>query len=60
MFGDFKGKLKARDLQGPEKHLTAFQELGDHITFEKLQMVFESSPNRLRWIIEHASKYFRK
>jgi hypothetical protein len=27
MFGNFKGNLKARYLQGPEEVLTAFQEL---------------------------------
>jgi hypothetical protein len=42
MFGDFKGRLKDRYLQGREEMLTVFQELSDNIAFEELQMVFES------------------
>jgi hypothetical protein len=42
MFADFKGRQKGRHLQGPEESLTAFQELWDNITFEELQMAFES------------------
>jgi hypothetical protein len=62
MFGDFKGKLKDRYLQsqGPEENLMAFQELWDNITFEELQMTFESWRDRLRWMIEHDVEYFRK
>jgi hypothetical protein len=52
--------VKDRHLQGPEEILTAFQELWDGITFEELQMVFESWHDRLRWIIEHDGDYFRK
>jgi hypothetical protein len=59
-FGDFKGTLKDRHLQGPEEIVTAFWELTDNITFEELQMIFESCCNRLRWIIEHDEEYFRK
>jgi hypothetical protein len=59
-FGDLKGKLKDRDLQGPEKILTAFQELWDDITFKELQMVFESWRDRLRWIIEHDGECLRE
>jgi hypothetical protein len=60
MFGDFKVKLKDRHLQGPEEILAVFQELWYNITFEELQMVFESWRNRLRWIVEHDGEYFRK
>jgi hypothetical protein len=60
MFRDFKGKLTDCDLQGPEEILTAFQESWDNITFEELQMAFESCPDRLRWIIEPDEEYFRK
>jgi hypothetical protein len=42
IFGDFKRKLKDRHRQGREEILTAFQELRHNITFEKLQMMFES------------------
>jgi hypothetical protein len=42
MFADFKGKQKSRYLQGLEEILTAFQDLWDNITFEELQMAFES------------------
>jgi hypothetical protein len=59
MFGDFKGKLKNCHLQGPEEILLVFKELQDNITFEELQMVFESWGDRLRWIIEHDREYFR-
>jgi hypothetical protein len=48
MFGDFKEKLKHCHLQGPEEILTAFQELWNDITFEELQMVFESWRDRFR------------
>jgi hypothetical protein len=58
--GDFKGKLKDGHLQGPQEILTRFQELWDNITFEELQMVFESWHDRLRWIIEHDGECFRK
>jgi hypothetical protein len=60
MFGDFKGKLKERHLQSPEEIITAFQELWDSITFEELQMLFESWRNRLRWTIEDDGECFRK
>jgi hypothetical protein len=60
MFRDFKGKLKDRHLQGAEEILTAFQELWKNITFEEIQMVFESWRDRLRWISEHDGEYFRK
>jgi hypothetical protein len=60
IFGDLKGKLKDRHLQDPEQILAAFQELWDDITFEELQMVFESWRDRLRWITEHDGEYFRK
>jgi hypothetical protein len=60
MFGDFKGKVKDGHLQGPEEILAAFQELQDNITFEELQMIFESWRDRLRWIIEHNGEYFHK
>jgi hypothetical protein len=55
-----QGKVKDRHLQVPEKILTAFQELWENITFEELQMVFESWRNQLCWIIEHDGEYFRK
>jgi hypothetical protein len=58
MFGDSKGKLKGRHLQGPEEILTAFQKLWDNITFEELQMVFELWRNWWRWIIEQDGEYF--
>jgi hypothetical protein len=48
MFGDFKRKQEDCDLQDPEELLTEFQELWDNITFEELQMVFESRRDRLR------------
>jgi hypothetical protein len=60
MSGDFKGKLKEGHLQGPEETLRAFQELWDKITFDELQMAFESWRDRLRWIIEHDGEYSRK
>jgi hypothetical protein len=60
MFGDFKGKLKDRHLQGLAEDFMAFHELWDTITFEELQMGFESWRDRLRWIIEHHRGYFRK
>jgi hypothetical protein len=60
MFGDFKGKQKDSHLQGSEEILTAFQELLDNITFEELQMVFESWRDRLRRIIKHDGEYIRK
>jgi hypothetical protein len=58
--GDFKGNLNDRDLQGPEEILTAFQELWDKITFEELQIVFESWRDRLRGTLEHDGEHFRK
>jgi hypothetical protein len=60
MFGDFKGKRKDCDLQGPEEILMALEKLWDSIIFEELQMVFASWRDRLRWIIEHDGKYFRQ
>jgi hypothetical protein len=60
MFEDFKEKLKDCHLQGPEEILTALQKLWDNITFEELQMIFESWRDRLRWIIEHDGESFRK
>jgi hypothetical protein len=48
MVGDFKGKLKDCDLQGPKEILTVFEELWDKVTFQKLQMVFESWRHRLQ------------
>jgi hypothetical protein len=60
IFEDSKGKLKDRRLQGPEEILAAFQELWDNITFEGLQMVFESWRDRLRCIIKHDGEYFGK
>jgi hypothetical protein len=60
MFGDFKGKLKDRHVQGPEEILMAFQELWDNITFQELQMGFESSRDRLLWIIEDHGEYIRE
>jgi hypothetical protein len=59
MFGDSKGKLKGRYLQGPEEILTAFQKLWDNLTFEELQMVSELWRNWWRWIIEQDGEYFR-
>jgi hypothetical protein len=53
MLGDLKGKLNDRHLQSPEEIITAFEEMCNSITFEKLQMVFEYCRDRLRWIIEH-------
>jgi hypothetical protein len=47
MFEDLKGKLKDRHVQGPEEILTEFQEFWDNITFEELQMVFESWHHQL-------------
>jgi hypothetical protein len=41
-FADFKRNPKDRHLQRPEDILTTFQELRDNITFEALQIVFES------------------
>jgi hypothetical protein len=58
IFEDLKGKLKNRHLQGPEDIFRAFQELWDHIMFEELQIEFESSRDRLRWIIEHDREDF--
>jgi hypothetical protein len=55
-----EGKLKGRDLQNAEEIFTIFQKLWDNITFEQLQMVFESWRDRLRWIIEHDGETFRK
>jgi hypothetical protein len=60
MFGDLKGKLKDCHLQCLEETLTGFHELWDNITFEELQMVFESWRDRLRWIIKYDGEYFRK
>jgi hypothetical protein len=60
MFGDFKGQLKERYLQGPEEILTTFEELWVIIIFDELQMVFEPWGDRLRWIIEHEGEHFRK
>jgi hypothetical protein len=60
MIGYFKGKLKCRHRQVPEEIFTSFQELWNNITFEELQMVFESWRDRLHWIIEHKGKYFHK
>jgi hypothetical protein len=60
MFGDLKGGLKDRHLQGLEEILMAFQELRDKITFEELQMTFESWRDRLRWILEHDGEHFRQ
>jgi hypothetical protein len=60
MFGNFKGKLRDCHLQVPEEILRSFQELWDNITFEKLQIVFESSSGRLRRMIEDDGEYFRK
>jgi hypothetical protein len=59
MSGDFKGKPKDCHLQDPEEILTALQKLWDHITFEALQMAFESWRDQLPWIIEHDGEYFR-
>jgi hypothetical protein len=42
IFRDFKRKLKNSHLQGSDEILTAFQELWNIITFEELQMVFQS------------------
>jgi hypothetical protein len=39
MFGDFKGKLKDRHLQGWDEMLTVFQEVWDSIKFEELEMI---------------------
>jgi hypothetical protein len=47
MFRDFKGNLKDRHLQGPEEILRAFQEVRGNVTFEKLQMTFESWRDQL-------------
>jgi hypothetical protein len=60
MFGDFKGKLNDRYLQGPEETLPGFQELRENITFEGLQMGFESRGDRFRWPIEYDGESFRK
>jgi hypothetical protein len=60
IFEDFKGKQKDCHLQGPKEIPTVFQELEDKITFEELQIIFESCRDRLRWIIEHDGEYFRK
>jgi hypothetical protein len=60
MFGDFKGKPKDHHLHGLEEIFTEVQELWDNITFEELQMVFESWRGQLRWIIEHDGEYFHK
>jgi hypothetical protein len=60
IFRDFTGKLKDHHLQGLEEILTALQELWDKITFEELQIAFESWRDGLRWIIKHDGGYFRK
>jgi hypothetical protein len=60
MFRDFKGKMKDAHLQGLEEKVMVFQDLRDNITFEELQMIFESWHDRLRWIIEYGTEYFRK
>jgi histone-lysine N-methyltransferase SETMAR len=59
-FVDLKRKLRDCHLQGPEEILTAFQELRDNITFEELQMTFESWRDRLRCITEHDEEYFHR
>jgi hypothetical protein len=60
VFGKFKGKLKDCHLQGPEEILIVFQELVHYITFEEIQMEFESWRHRLRLIIDHDGEYLRK
>jgi hypothetical protein len=60
MFGHFKRKQKDRHLQDPAEILAVFQELWHDITFEDLQMAFESWRDRLCWIIKHDGEYFRK
>jgi hypothetical protein len=42
IFEYFKRKLKNYHLHGSEENFTIFQELWDNITFEELQIVFES------------------
>jgi hypothetical protein len=56
----FQRKTERPPSARPGRKGLVFQELWDSITFEKLQMTFESCRDWLRWIIEHDGEYFRK